>query len=99
MAPSPAPAYRGRALAAAAEGDARRALDDLRFALKYDPKSPAELRASIDTILAHNSLPPGTTPAAALAKLDAAALAGNSIDQLVPLALDLQKSSAATRIR
>ncbi len=105
MATNSAPAYRGRALAAAAEGDARRAQDDLRYALKYDPKtpydpkSPADLPSSINTILARNSLPPGTTPAAALAKLDAAALAGNSIDQLVPLALDLQKSSASTRIR
>jgi tetratricopeptide (TPR) repeat protein len=99
MSTNSAAAYRGRALAAAAEGDSRRAQDDLRSALKYDSKSPPEIAQSVTTTLAHTALPPATTPAAALAKLDNAALAGNAVEQLLPLALDLQKASASTRLR
>jgi tetratricopeptide (TPR) repeat protein len=99
MVTNSAAAYRGRALAAAAEGDANRALADLRSARKYDPKTPPDLTQTITSTLAHNALPPNTTPATTLARLDSAALAGGTVEQLLPLALDLQKSAASTCVR
>lgn len=92
-----AAAYRGRALAAAAEGDQRRAKSDLLAAARYDPQVPADVVKSVATMLAQGL--PTEQPAALLARLDAAATAGDPVSKLLPLAMDLHKSSAATRVR
>ncbi|HVS72355.1 MAG TPA: tetratricopeptide repeat protein [Phycisphaerae bacterium] len=91
-----APAYRGRALAAAAEGDTRRAMTDLAAAAKYDPRPDDPAAKAALALLAND--PVIEAPAALLAKLDAAA-AGKSVADLLPLALQFQRSHAAFSLR
>lgn len=97
MATDSAAAYRGRALAAAAEGDRHRAEADLASAAKFDPNPSADISQSVRTLLSHASVT--DTPANLLGKLDAAAAAGDPADKLLPVAMELQKASAATRLR
>ena len=91
--------YRGRSLAAAAEGDAKRALDDVQSAASCDPGHIAETAAAVNTLLSQHPAPIAATPAELLQKLDAAAKAGQTVDKLLPLAADLERASTATCLR
>ncbi|HVX86451.1 MAG TPA: hypothetical protein VH253_16835 [Phycisphaerae bacterium] len=88
-----APAYRGRALAAAAEGDNRRAMADLAAAEKYDPKTDDPAARQVLRMVTAD--PVMDAPSALLAKLDAAAAAGKSVSDLLPLAVQFQRASSA----
>jgi tetratricopeptide (TPR) repeat protein len=95
--PAFADGYRGRALAAAAEGDSRRTLADLATLSKLDPAAAKEASAVALPLLSQNVIT--ETPQALLAKLEAAAAAGKSPDDLFPTALALQRASAMFRLR
>ena len=92
------PAYRGRALAAAAEGDMKQAKEDIRLAKKYDAKNLGDAEDQVGKLLeAH---PAGKESAGELlAKLDADAREAAGVEKLFPAAVRLQRKSAADRVR
>jgi Flp pilus assembly protein TadD len=90
-------AYVGRALAAAAEGDSRRTLADLSVLARLDPAGAKDASTTALARLSQNVVT--ETPQALLARLDQAAAAGKSADDLFPLALSLQRASAMFRLR
>ena len=92
-----AAAYRGRAACAAAEGDAKRAQSDMDAAAKYGAEGIAETTKTVNEALRAN--PDTGTPNELLAKLDAAAAGEQSVDELLPIARELERASAAGSLR
>ncbi|MEO8369357.1 MAG: tetratricopeptide repeat protein [Candidatus Solibacter sp.] len=85
-----------RAWAAARMGDSARARADLETAARIDPAATAKLRPRIESDMAA-SQPAGTVESQASA-LDAAARAGQSLNQLIARARQVHSAFAAQRL-
>ncbi len=92
-----AKAYAGRAMVAAALGDGRRAMADLKLATRHGKGEPDGLRRQILEALKAQAAP--ADPGELLAALDEQALAGAAVETLVPLAERLHRSQAVTEVR
>jgi tetratricopeptide (TPR) repeat protein len=92
--------YSERAIAEAMLGNLQRAKADLALAQRYDPADAKLMQPQIEKELGAYKIDPATElPQAQWMALRDAALAGQSVDQLVPLARQMEKSTNAHRLR
>lgn len=92
-----AAAYLGRAMAAARWGDAKRSRADLDIAAKLDAAATKKARSRVEDELKKQKV--DGTPDNLLTALEQAAQAGSSLDQLMNLAVKVQKSMGERRLR
>jgi tetratricopeptide (TPR) repeat protein len=95
-----APAYSERAICEAMLGNLVRAKADFALAKQYDPADAKLMQAQVDKELGSYKVDPATqSPQAQWTALRDAALSGQPIEQLVPLAIPMEKSMNAHRLR
>jgi tetratricopeptide (TPR) repeat protein len=92
-----APAYLGRAMAAAKLGDVAHAKADLDVAAKLDAGAVSKARTTIEAEMARQRVDDG--PKELLARLEEAVRSGSSQAQLLDLAVQVQKASGSQRLR
>lgn len=92
-----AAAYLGRAMAAARWGDAKRARADLDIASKLDAAATKKTRPLVEDELKKQKV--DGSPDKLLTALEQAAQAGSSLDQLMNLAVKVQKAMGEQRLR
>ncbi|MCZ7644586.1 MAG: tetratricopeptide repeat protein [Planctomycetota bacterium] len=92
-------AFAARALAAARQGDARRAKADLEAAARLDPRKAAAAQPAVDEALRRSAGAAGGGGAALWDALLASAKGGATQEELIAAALKLRQSANAGRLR